>query len=55
MDYMVRCIDCNYLYTRDDEYTTHFCLHNRDYVDDIDKETACGHFTPLWEKKRRMH
>jgi hypothetical protein len=55
LEYMARCIDCENLHTRDEEYTTHFCLHLRDYIDDIEEEVARGHFTPLWDSKNRPH
>ena len=45
---MVRCIDCEQMYERDNEVNPFFCLARQESLDDIDEEIQCKTFTPTW-------
>ena len=45
---MVRCIDCEHIYERNDDMNPYICLARQESVDDIDEEIQCKAYTPTW-------
>ena len=41
---MVKCIECEHLFIREDDATTYFCLMHRDYLEEIDEDIKCPDF-----------
>ena len=45
---MVRCLDCEHLYEKEETPNPFFCLARQESVDDIDEEIQCKAYTPTW-------